>query len=117
MRVICIDNSPGRLGFASTHLIEGETYTASPVPFFDDRYALAEVPFLLTTGEPIFFYKRRFVPLNGPCEKEILAERVEQACAEVTALYEGIPEPAVPDEVMARMWERVMHNLKNNPVI
>lgn len=71
MKVMCIDAS-GKTDFGcASPLVEGDTYTASQCPIYDESYKLVEIP-TNELGHPISFRKRRFIPLSNIDEMEVL---------------------------------------------
>lgn len=77
MKVICIDNSPGKYNRAHRLLTVGEIYTACQCPDHSDAYQLEEVHIDSITGQATSFLKRRFIPLSNIDEVTVAEARYE----------------------------------------
>lgn len=80
LRVICIDNSPGKHGFAAHLLVQGKEYDVSQAvePGFEDAYDVCGLLFNPATGGRIGFLKKRFIPLSQIDETEMTRENLNE---------------------------------------
>jgi hypothetical protein len=71
MNVICIDNSDGLYGVASSLLKVGETYTVIGQSE-EGGYILSHCPYNPKTGNKLAFKSRRFIPCSDMDENEFV---------------------------------------------